>query len=167
MTHDELVKRAIKWLQAPHRTVSTPYRTACSPVFGERRCMWVSEEPDAIGWEHRGSTLIECKVSREDFKADKYKQFRKIPADGVGRLRYYMVPLGLLCEEDLPPNWGLLGVTLKTVRVIREATPVEYSMRREILFLRAAFYNLTIAEPPTEDILAAHQELQMRLRTML
>lgn len=158
MTHDDLVQRAIKWLKAPYRTEET-YRSGCSPVFGERRCMWVAEEPDAIGWNYAGSILIECKASRADFKADKYKSFRELPERGVGRLRYYMVPRGLLNEDDLPPYWGLLWVTDKQVRVVREAEPQEYSMRREILFLRAVFYSLTVPEPPTEDIECCRREL--------
>lgn len=161
MTHDYLVRRAVKFLEKRHGSLEH-YRQACSPVLGERSTTWVSETPDAIGWNHQGSFLIECKVSQQDFYADRGKWFRKRPAEGIGRCRYYMVPYSLCswCESRLPEGWGLLGVTDKQVRVMKEAVPVEYSMRREILFLRALFYKVNITEPPTDDILAARRELQ-------
>ena len=158
MTHDELVQRAVRWLKSPNGHM--PYRCGCYPVFGEKVCSCISESPDAVGWTTSGSVLIECKTSRGDFLTDKRKWFRTHPAEGMGRLRYYMAPIGLLREDELPVGWGLLAVSLKQVRIVRQAEPVEYSTRREILFLRSEYYALKISEPPTDDIEATRKELQ-------
>jgi hypothetical protein len=65
--------------------------------------------PDAIGWKRAcHSVLVECKVSRSDFLADRTKPFRAKPEQGVGCERFYLVPAGLLRREELPPGWGLL-----------------------------------------------------------
>lgn len=66
MTHEELVQRAVRWLSGTRR---------CNPVYaGNASC---SEIPDAIGWSScwkwKGSTVIECKASLSDFRADAKK----------------------------------------------------------------------------------------------
>ncbi len=66
--HQMLCDRALRWLSGNRR---------CNPVFaGIASC---SEVPDAIGWsssyKHRGSIVVECKVSAADFYADKKKAF--------------------------------------------------------------------------------------------
>jgi hypothetical protein len=74
---------------------------------------WTGEIPDAIGfslshWES-GATVIEVKVSRSDFLADRKKPHRQ--AGGMGRWRYYMAPVGLIALGELPAGWGLIEVT--------------------------------------------------------
>ncbi len=66
MTHEELCERARRWLAGSRR---------CNPVFsGIASC---DEIPDAIGWSScygwRGSTVVECKTSLSDFRADQRK----------------------------------------------------------------------------------------------
>src|SRR5260370_33864014 len=84
-----------------------------------RRCRWgvvLSEQgcvggemPDAIGWKKVcHSVLVESKVSRADFLADRDKPFRLKPEIGVGCERYYLAPRGLIRPEELPAGWGLL-----------------------------------------------------------
>lgn len=126
-THADLVDRARRWLRysavidARHLDGTTPrYKQRCGVVATELVTA-ASETADAIGWMHGGSVtvLIECKVSRSDFFADRKKLFRERPWMGVGRYRFYMTPPGLVRVAELPAGWGLLEVDGRTVRVIR------------------------------------------------
>lgn len=98
MTHAQLVERAVRWLRT--------YR--CGVVLSEQACV-SGEMPDAIGWKQAcHSVLVECKVTRTDFLADRAKPFRLKPEKGVGSERFYMAAPELLKSEELPPGWGLL-----------------------------------------------------------
>ncbi|GBQ90079.1 hypothetical protein GCM10007866_16160 [Gluconobacter albidus] len=71
------------------------------------------ESPDAIGYRvsdmiNGGSTIVECKVSRSDFLADRKKPHRQ--TGGMGKWRYFMCPEGLISPDELPDKWGLLHV---------------------------------------------------------
>lgn len=100
MTHAELCLIAERWL----------WRQNCGVVFRDsfRASPYTGERPDAIGWRHGISILIECKASRADFLADRGKPFRIEPARGVGDWRFYLAPPGIVEAADLPPGWGLL-----------------------------------------------------------
>ena len=69
-----------------------------------------AELPDVIAFRRDFSTVIECKVSRSDFLADKKKPFRMHPNSGMGDHRYYCAPKGMIKPEELPQYWGLLEV---------------------------------------------------------
>jgi len=98
MTHGQLVEKAVHWLR----------RYRCGVVLSEQACV-SGEMPDAIGWKRAcHSVLVECKVTRADFLADRAKPFRVKPADGVGCERFYLVPAALVRHEELPIGWGLL-----------------------------------------------------------
>src|ERR1700691_5107912 len=98
MTHAHLVEKAVHWLRL--------YR--CGVVLSEQACV-SGEMPDAIGWKRPcHSVLVECKVTRADFLADRAKPFRLKPELGVGCERFYLVPAGLVDPEELPQAWGLL-----------------------------------------------------------
>lgn len=113
MTHAELVERAARWLTKTQR---------CPVVVTEIVTLSVTgESPDAIGWHHGFSHLVECKASRSDFLADRKKPFRVDPAQGMGDYRWYMTRPGLLSPDELPDGWGLLEVNQKQVRVVRES----------------------------------------------
>lgn len=102
MTHAELVRHAERWLRGTAR---------CSVVFTEMRT-YGYEIPDAIGWKSIHTFLIECKVSRADFHADRGKFFRsRNPEMGMGHYRYFMVPDGLVHPREVLPAWGLIYVT--------------------------------------------------------
>lgn len=107
MTHDELVARAVHWLKGTKK---------CIAILAEVRSGTV-EIPDAIGWTFRSySTLVECKVSRSDFYADKWKSFRRF--GGLGDYRYYMTPPRVLGPyPKLLEGWGLLECHPKRVLV--------------------------------------------------
>ncbi len=98
MTHAQLVEKAVHWLR----------RYCCGVVLSEQACV-SGEMPDAIGWKRAcHSVLVECKVTRSDFLADRAKPFRLKPDQGVGCERFYLVPAGLVRREELPAGWGLL-----------------------------------------------------------
>jgi hypothetical protein len=100
MTHAKLVSMAVRWLR----------RYRCGVVLSEQACV-SGEMPDAIGWKKAcHSVLVESKVSRADFLADRGKPFRQKPETGVGCERYYLAERGLIRIDELPPGWGLLEV---------------------------------------------------------
>lgn len=72
------------------------------------------ERPDVIGFGCSGhSVLIEVKISRSDFLADRKKFFRIYPDRGMGSQRFYCCPTGLIKIQDLPTGWGLIYVNEK------------------------------------------------------
>jgi hypothetical protein len=98
MTHAQLVEKAVRWLRA--------YR--CGVILSEQACV-SGEMPDAIGWKQAcHSVLVECKVTRADFLADREKAFRRKPERGVGSERFYLTPPALIKIDELPTGWGLL-----------------------------------------------------------
>ena len=116
MTHQELVKLAERWVRRTQR--------ACPVVLSDVRIMASAEQPDVCAFGVWDSVLIECKASREDFKRDAYKSFRRTPASGVGRRRYYCAPTGLLTRKELPTSWGLLEPhASRSLRVVVAAVP--------------------------------------------
>lgn len=133
MTHQELCERAYRWL------VNTRH---CQFALMSPVLMAGGEQPDAIGWHNGVSHMVECKVSRSDYYADRRKLFRLSSALGMGAYRWLMVP------ADFPsldaslvggvhlPGWGLLSVHPKTVRVLvgAEQQP-SYCWIREALIL--------------------------------
>ena len=133
MTHARLVMMAVRWLRG--------YR--CGVVLSEQACA-SGEMPDAIGWKGAcHSVLVECKVSRADFLADRAKAFRSHPELGVGCERYYLVPAGLLSERDVPAGWGWLeyrnrGVEMKrrSARNLRAEAGFRYEMNLLLASLR-------------------------------
>jgi len=85
------------------------------------------EIPDAIGWQHNKCFLVECKVSKSDFYADRKKPARNwnwsqtlkdagVCYPALGHWRFYLTPPGLLKGCDLPVGWGWYEVHGKSVR---------------------------------------------------
>ncbi len=111
MTHAQLVEQAVAWLRS--------YR--CGVVLSEQACI-SGEMPDAIGWKRAShSVLVECKISRADFLADRDKPFRQKPDLGLGCERFYLTPPQLLQAKELPPGWGLLEVRKRKVEMVRRS----------------------------------------------
>ncbi len=133
MTHAQLVERAVHWLR----------RYRCGVVLSEQACV-SGEMPDAIGWKQKcHSVLVECKVARADFLADRAKPFRQKPEKGVGNERYYLTPPGLIKIEELPDGWGLLELSRGRVEMrkasakdLRTATGFRYEMNLLLASLR-------------------------------
>jgi hypothetical protein len=133
MTHAQLVEKAVRWLR----------RYRCGVVLSEQACV-SGEMPDAIGWKRAcHSVLIECKVTRADFLADRAKPFRLNPEQGVGCERFYLVPEGLVRCEELPVGWGLLEIDRGKIEIarasaknLRTATGFRYEMNLLLASLR-------------------------------
>lgn len=108
MTHSALVELAVRWLRTTYR---------CGIILSEQACC-TGEVPDVIGWKGRcRSVLVECKISRADFLADRGKPWRLDPQGALGCERFYMAPAGLIATEELPPGWGLLEVRNRKVEI--------------------------------------------------
>ena len=124
---------AVHWLR----------RYRCGVVLSEQACV-SGEMPDAIGWKKAcHSVLVECKVSRADFIADRDKECRKKPKHGVGCERYYLVPQGLVRIEELPSGWGLLEashgqivITKRSAKNLRSAIGFQHEMNLLLASLR-------------------------------
>jgi hypothetical protein len=133
MTHEQLVEKAVRWLRS--------YR--CGVVLSEQACV-SGEMPDAIGWKQAcHSVLVECKVTRGDFLADRDKPFRQRPEKGVGSERFYLTPPALVKIEELPTGWGLLEyrrgrveMVLESAKNLRMATGFRYEMNLLLASLR-------------------------------
>jgi len=135
MTHAQLVQKAIAWLRS--------YR--CSVVLSEQACA-SGEMPDAIGWKRtQHSVVVECKVSRGDFLADRAKPFRAKPEIGLGCERFYLTVPDLVAVAELPAGWGLLewqrGGRVKMLKPsspksLRSAQGMKYEMNLLLASLR-------------------------------
>jgi len=143
MTHAVLVRKAVDWLRQ--------YR--CGVVLSEQACL-SGEMPDAIGWKRAcHSVLVECKVSRPDFLADRAKPFRLRPELGVGNERFYLVPRGLVSPEEIPLGWGLLEFHSRAIhmaRASRKNLRSDHGFRSEMNLLLASLRRVEIRiEPQT------------------
>jgi len=108
MTHADLVELAVKWLRGRYR---------CGIVLSEQACC-TGEVPDVIGWKGRcRSVVVECKVTRADYLADRGKPWRQNSETAVGCERFYMAPAGLIAAAELPAGWGLLAVSGRKVEI--------------------------------------------------
>jgi hypothetical protein len=66
------------------------------------------QSPDVFGFLGGDVTvLIEVKTSKQDFKADFKKRYRKLNRN-IGNYRYYFCPPDVIKETDLPEKWGLI-----------------------------------------------------------
>jgi hypothetical protein len=141
MTHAQLVEKAVSWLRH--------YR--CGVVLSEQACV-SGEMPDAIGWKRANhSVLVECKMTRADFLADRAKPFRLKPEQGVGCERFYLTPSGLLRREELPAGWGLLEIRARSVEMTHSSaktmrTPT--GLRYEMNLLLASLHRVEVRIEP-------------------
>jgi hypothetical protein len=111
MTHAQLVQKAVAWLRS--------YR--CGVILSEQACL-SGEMPDAIGWKRAcHSVLVECKISRADFLADRAKPFRQKQQIGLGCERFYLTPAAMLRPEELPAGWGLLECHNRKIKLLQSA----------------------------------------------
>ena len=121
MTHSQLVEKAVHWLR----------RYRCGVVLSEQACV-SGEMPDAIGWKRAcHSVLIECKLTRSDFLADRAKPFRLKSEQGVGCERFYLTPASLIRREELPAGWGLLELQRGRIQM---ASPSAKNLRTAVGF---------------------------------
>ena len=141
-THKKLVRRMAQWLKGTKRMT-----VVCAELTTRN-----GETPDVIGWKGgAASVLIEVKVSRADFLADKKKHFRRYAEMGMGDERYIAAPPGMIRPEEVPDRWGLLeptpysGMPSCYIKVVTEATQQESSKRNECVMLMSALRRLEIS----------------------
>jgi hypothetical protein len=143
VTHAQLVEKAVRWLRS--------YR--CGVILSEQACA-NGEMPDAIGWKRAcHSVMVECKISRPDFLADRAKPFRQKSHLGMGCERYYLAPAGLLRGEDLPAGWGLLEYRNRQIATVQDAAKnlrTANGFRHEMNLLLASLRRVEVRiEPQT------------------
>lgn len=135
LTHKQAVRRISNWMRGTMRYTA---------VFTELTTR-ARETPDVIGWRGSNSTLIEVKVTRSDFLADKKKFFRRLEHFGVGDKRYYACPSGLIKVEELPKGWGLLEIREHQIREMAEPETKVVDKREEVTMLLSAIRRLEIS----------------------
>jgi hypothetical protein len=138
MTHEELRKRAVKWLTGK----------GCSVVLSEIVALdgHITEIPDAIGWKHGNqSTLVECKISRSDFKANAEKLHMQADS-GVGQYRYFLTPPNMMHLDEVPEGWGLLETRDKHIHVKKDAAMREPNRAYETSMLVSALRRIKARE---------------------
>lgn len=174
-THDDLNAIAAKWLKRPQSNNGPGCQVALTEVGG----LYGGERADAFGYRwgfDGGSVVVESKVSRSDFLADRAKPHRNGEKIGMGTYRYYICPEGLINISDLPHGWGLLWVNnrghvkLKAGHVCchkamgynaRELTPFwqhEADLRFELDMLAHALVRFGDPEEAKECVRAANRE---------
>jgi hypothetical protein len=141
MTHAQLVQKAVAWLRS--------YR--CGVILSEQACL-SGEMPDAIGWKRAcHSVLVECKISRPDFLADRDKPFRRKQELGLGCERFYLTPAAILRPEELPAGWGLLECHNRKIKLLWPAAKnlrTETGFRYEMNLLLASLRRVEIRIEP-------------------
>jgi len=143
LTHKELVKRAGRWLRS----------IGCKVVMQELVTTAQSREtPDAIGWHHNRSILIECKASRSDYRSDRLKPARQDGHSALGHWRLYFAEPGVIPHEGLPDGWSLYEVHEKQVRHVAgprwsnaAQPPCESDRDSEVTMLLSALRRLEIS----------------------
>ena len=135
-THNQLVRRIATRFKNQHLSsvVMTEFKTSAQEI------------PDVLVMQSGAhSVLIECKVSRTDFLTDKDKFFRRQENYGMGDVRYYAAPVGLIKPEELPTGWGLLEVGPCQTREVVKPEHKEANKRKECLMLMSALRRLEIS----------------------
>jgi len=136
MTHKAAVRRMANYLKNS---------VGCTVVVAELSTQ-NTETPDVIGFKYAGhSTMIEVKVSRSDFLADKTKRFRRQMDLGMGDLRYFAAPEGIIKVEELPEAWGLLEIGEHRVKLRKDAEHQPSNKKAEVVVLMSALRRVEIA----------------------
>ena len=143
-THEDLRKAAVRWLTNSKR---------CGVVLSEMTSA-AGEIPDAIGWKHGFSYLVECKASRSDFHANKLKCHER-GNSGMGSHRYFLCTPETVTVEDLAESdYGLLWIGESgNIRVKREPVTRETNSKKEICMLTSALRRVRTREFLTINIL--------------
>lgn len=128
LNHRDLCEIGARFLKRPESANGH----GCHFAVVEASCY--GENPDVFGVRHgmNGSRtfLLEAKISRSDFLADKNKPHRINPEQGMGQYRYYICPTGLISINELPDKWGLIYVSergiCKVVSGVLSAPKIKY-----------------------------------------
>lgn len=135
--HYELCKLGARFIRRRNNP-TLPYGVPCKFATVELVC-YGAELTDVWGTTGDRTVIIEVKTSRSDFLADKRKYARSKTAEElrhqIGNYRYYLCPEGVIKEDDLPDNWGLLVYDGKKIHMVRMATKVESSLPMELMLI--------------------------------
>src|SRR5277367_3191348 len=149
MTHEDLVKHAVRWLTSSRH---------CGVVLSEISTA-AKENPDAIGWQSHKSTLVECKASRSDFLAQRNKPCVRSNCL-VGNERFYLCERSVIRPEDIEgTDFGLLWIdgnriSLRRAAQFRSLSPSELNDERTMLvsaLRRIRMREFLIVIPETES----------------
>lgn len=125
LSHKQGVAIASRWL-----------RNRCYVILPEFVCD-NREVADVVGFNRQDSHMIEVKVSRSDFLADKRKHFRAMEEYGIGNYRYYCCPRLLIGVLEIPEGWGLIYIypSGKARQMLApERKPTNHKAERTILY---------------------------------
>jgi hypothetical protein len=117
MNHDDLLYPSIDLLSIPGK------KWKCSNSFCNLKSIG-NEIPDCLGFACGFTSIVEVKVSRSDFFADKKKPFRQRPHEGVGNYRFYLTPPDLIHATELPNLWGLAEYNPANKKIIIIKNPL-------------------------------------------
>lgn len=135
--HYELCKLGARLIRS-RKNPTLPYDRPCLYSTVELVCCG-AELTDVWGTTGDCTVIIEVKTNRSDFLADKRKYARSKQAEvlnhQIGNYRYYLCPTGVIKEDDLPDNWGLLEYDGKKIHRVKMATKVESSLPMELLHI--------------------------------
>lgn len=104
--HEELCALGARWCK----------RNGFSIIATNIQSTGSQEKPDVIAFRSDCSLLIEAKVSRGDFFADRNKTSRNA-SEGLGLYRFYIAPHGMISPDELPVGWGLLEKEGRSIKV--------------------------------------------------
>ena len=96
MDHKQLVELAYNWAIKRHGFAFKELVT------------YANETPDVIAFKSYYSTLIECKASVQDFKADIHKRTRQNLDICMGNFKLYCMTEELYSKVTIPEGWGVL-----------------------------------------------------------
>ena len=134
--HYELCKLGGKFLKS--RNNAEPLRTPYKYVAVELVTL-AAELPDVWATNGSDTAIIEVKTSHSDFLADQKKWIRQEgyaqDCNKIGNYRYYLCPKGVIKEEELPENWGLLVWDGKKIHKVKQAVRVDTYAHGELLMI--------------------------------
>ena len=158
--HYQLCELGGKFLKS--RKNAKPWRTPNKYVAVELIAA-TAEQPDVWATNGYDTSIIEVKTSHSDFLADQKKWIRSKAAETadlqLGNFRYYLCPEGVIKEEELPENWGLLVWDGKKIRKVKSATYTKNSTAMELFMMTSILsriakpqvFNFRKKEQPCQD----------------
>lgn len=137
MTHDDLIIIGAKWLSKHHDGIEFSdncYRYSHPLVLKEMSSNNFTI-PDIVGFCSEYSTLIECKISKQDYLSD-WNKTHRYSLKHVGNYRYYLTPQNLIDLSELYDGWGLLETDGNCIYV-KSTSPLHYEPE-----IKVAEYNI-------------------------
>lgn len=134
--HYELCKLGAKFLKSRKNAESweTPNKYVAVELVTT-----AAENPDIWATNGYHTTLVEVKTSHSDFLADQKKWIRQEgkaqDRHKIGNYRYYLCPTGVIKEEELPKNWGLLVWDGRKIHKVKQAVCVDTYAYGELLMI--------------------------------